>query len=301
MTRDYDRDHDTPEAVALDRFWDRLLAGDAAPPPDVAPADTATIRAFHARVPHHDPDPRFVARLEARLMDHAATGIGTAPPFSVLSSANGHGPQPIKATAPLPRALSQGRWLMAQAATAALLVLTLVGSFLVLGPGLPGRHTAAPAILPAIGETPSTSAALGSPAEFVWAAAGGHPGPRFGELGQPAIDGQGTLWVTDGDNSRFLLYTPDGTFRQAWGTRGRGDGEFNFQTSGGTGFGAVAFDHDGNIYVADTGNARIQKFGPDRRFITSWAAPDQVRNRGVSPWASPLLTTAGSTSATTRA
>ena len=40
--------------------------------------------------------------------------------------------------------------------------------------------------------------------------------------------------------------------------------------AGGEGYGGVAFDPAGNIYVADAGNGRIQKFGPDRAYLTSW-------------------------------
>ena len=38
-----------------------------------------------------------------------------------------------------------------------------------------------------------------------------------------------------------------------WGTNGNGDGQFIYPTG-------VAVDSSGNVYVADTGNHRIQKF-----------------------------------------
>jgi sugar lactone lactonase YvrE len=58
---------------------------------------------------------------------------------------------------------------------------------------------------------------------------------------------------------------------EAWGAHGNGEGLFNFQCDG-SAHGALAFDAAGNIYVADSGNQRIQKFAPDRTFLTSWGS-----------------------------
>ena len=55
------------------------------------------------------------------------------------------------------------------------------------------------------------------------------------------------------------------TFGGAWGTTGSGAGQF--QSLDG-----VAVDQAGNVYVADTGNARIQKFTADGAFLTQWGA-----------------------------
>ena len=48
-------------------------------------------------------------------------------------------------------------------------------------------------------------------------------------------------------------------FVKEWGTAGSGDGQFNSP------FG-VAVDSNGDVYVADTGNHRIQKFKNNVRF-----------------------------------
>ena len=42
--------------------------------------------------------------------------------------------------------------------------------------------------------------------------------------------------------------------------------------SDGSNFGDVAFEPDGTFYVADVGNHRIQKFDPQRRFISAWGS-----------------------------
>jgi DNA-binding beta-propeller fold protein YncE len=44
------------------------------------------------------------------------------------------------------------------------------------------------------------------------------------------------------------------SFITKWGSKGEGDGQF-FSPR------AVALDSSGNVYVADTNNNRIQKFG----------------------------------------
>jgi DNA-binding beta-propeller fold protein YncE len=88
-----------------------------------------------------------------------------------------------------------------------------------------------------------------------------------------AIDPRGNLWVVDGGNDRFLIFAPDGTFLETWGTSGAADGEFNFfSASHDWGRGDIAFDAAGNFYVADTGNHRVQKFAPDRSFLLAWGS-----------------------------
>jgi DNA-binding beta-propeller fold protein YncE len=90
-----------------------------------------------------------------------------------------------------------------------------------------------------------------------------------------AVDPQGNLWVPDSLNGWIVIFSPEGVVLETWGARGSKDGEFEFQCHGEAG-GDVAFDAAGNIYVADAGNGRIQKFGPDRTFLTSWPSEGRV-------------------------
>jgi DNA-binding beta-propeller fold protein YncE len=184
---------------------------------------------------------------------------------------------------PQPLPMSGRRRALGQLATAALLLLTLVAGFLAFGSGRPEPQLESPAFLPAISGTPaSPETGATSIAELVWQAKGG-PDLPFRELGQPAVDPEGKLWVPDASYGQFLIFAPDGTFLEAWGTPGSGEGEFNFASAehGGFGYGGVAFDATGTFYVVDTGNYRIQKFGPDREFITAWGSegsgPGQFR------------------------
>jgi hypothetical protein len=49
-----------------------------------------------------------------------------------------------------------------------------------------------------------------------------------------------------------------------FGGAGTGDGQFNFDSTG------IAIDSSGNVYVADGGNNRIQKFDSSGTYITQW-------------------------------
>jgi DNA-binding beta-propeller fold protein YncE len=127
----------------------------------------------------------------------------------------------------------------------------------------------APASAVAVAATPAAPESVAAPVvEFLWEADGKPAAPLILPAGA-AVDPRGNLWVTDGFNGWFTIFSPDGAFLETWGSRGGGDGEFELQCWG-EGYGGVAFDAAGNIYVADAGNGRIQKFGPDRTFLTSW-------------------------------
>ena len=56
---------------------------------------------------------------------------------------------------------------------------------------------------------------------------------------------------------------PCGTFLTTWGSLGSGPGQFR-------GADGVAVDRNGNVFVADTDNERIQKFDNGGTFLTTW-------------------------------
>src|SRR5438128_2424564 len=59
---------------------------------------------------------------------------------------------------------------------------------------------------------------------------------------------------------------PCGAFLLKWGVKsGTSNGQFNFPSG-------VATDANGNVYVADTGNSRIQKFDASGAFLTTWGS-----------------------------
>jgi sugar lactone lactonase YvrE/4-amino-4-deoxy-L-arabinose transferase-like glycosyltransferase len=53
-----------------------------------------------------------------------------------------------------------------------------------------------------------------------------------------------------------------------WGGMGEGEGEFNEPRD-------IAVDSEGNVYVADTGNRRVQKFDAEGNFIASWGGAEE--------------------------
>jgi DNA-binding beta-propeller fold protein YncE len=124
--------------------------------------------------------------------------------------------------------------------------------------------------IPAPWVTPGATPPVG-PVEFLWQSRG-TPDDPMARSGLIAVAPDGTIWVPDSESDRIRIFSQDGTLLDVWGSPGTGEGEFDFgfATIFGYGPGAIAFDAAGNVYVADTGNHRIQKFGPDRRFLTAW-------------------------------
>ena len=105
----------------------------------------------------------------------------------------------------------------------------------------------------------------------VLSASGGRPIAQFGSEGSGpgqfrypmgmALDAKGNLYVADTENHRIQKLSPSGQFLQQWGNTGPfgtellpGDKPGQFSSPSG-----VALDAKGNLYVADTGNHRIQK------------------------------------------
>ena len=92
-----------------------------------------------------------------------------------------------------------------------------------------------------------------------------------------AIAPDGTLYVADSRNHRIQHLTTSGEVLQAWGTYAdatKGDapgGTFNEPWG-------VAVDSQGNVYVADTWNYRIQKFTTDGQFIKMWGSFGQAES-----------------------
>jgi hypothetical protein len=115
-----------------------------------------------------------------------------------------------------------------------------------------------------------------------WGSAGSGDG-QFAGPGGIAIGAGGTVYVADSGNFRVQAFAADGRFLGKWGSEGRGNGQFGSEPGGGIdadenkiGPTDLGTDAAGNVYVLDTSNFRVQRFGPDGRFLGKWG--DGVRD-----------------------
>jgi len=95
-----------------------------------------------------------------------------------------------------------------------------------------------------------------------------------------AFDSADDTFISDGYiNSRVAKVDKDGNWIKSWGDRGDGPGQFNTPHS-------IATDNNGNVYVADRGNHRIQVFDSDGNFKRQ-----MVIDVPVPPGAKPAIGT----------
>ena len=79
-----------------------------------------------------------------------------------------------------------------------------------------------------------------------------------------AVADNGSFYISDGyDNSRIIKFSKEGDYLFEWGIFGKKEGEFNVPHG-------IDLDANGNVYVADRENNRIQKFNEKGKFITQW-------------------------------
>jgi hypothetical protein len=102
--------------------------------------------------------------------------------------------------------------------------------------------------------------------------AGAGPFVTFNRETDIAWDPAGNSFVSDGyGNKRVVKFDKDGNFVKAFGSRGHGPGQFEDVHT-------IQVDHQGNVYVGDRSNKRIQVFDNDGTFKTMYI------NVGA-PWA----------------
>jgi sugar lactone lactonase YvrE len=92
----------------------------------------------------------------------------------------------------------------------------------------------------------------------------GVAGEKIGQLSSPrgiALSPDGKfVYVCSLNSSTIGKFKPDGEFVSGWGGKGKTNGLFN-EPSG------MSTDKDGNVFVADAWNGRIQKFDPKGKFL----------------------------------
>ena len=144
----------------------------------------------------------------------------------------------------------------------------------------------APAKLWKKGENCGVEAASG---KCGWSAGETEAGEKYVELqiprGVASDPATGNLYIADQDNQRIVELSAWGEFVKAWGW-GVQDGKAELETCtaesgcdrgiGGSGAGqlstpqGVAVDSEGNVYVVDFGNHRVQKFDPAGHFLLTF-------------------------------
>ena len=125
------------------------------------------------------------------------------------------------------------------------------------GPGVPASGG-----MPAGGAAPEAGRGGGPGGGRGNAAPGsGINGDSFSQPSDVAWDRAGNIYVADGygANNRIAKFTKEGNFVKSWGRTGSEPGQFN-KIRG------MASDAQGNLYVADAGNKRIQVFVGDGTF-----------------------------------
>ena len=84
----------------------------------------------------------------------------------------------------------------------------------------------------------------------------------FNGVSDVAVAENGDLLISDGEgaNARVVKFSKDGKYMMTWGTKGADPGQFETPHN-------IAIDPNGNIWVADRGNKRVQEFDKDGKFL----------------------------------
>ena len=127
-------------------------------------------------------------------------------------------------------------------------------------------------------DSPPSSADLPEGLEWVRSIYGYGPSESEQLVGpnDAAVAGDGTIWVTDGQRSRILAFSPDGTYQSQIyvGRDVRGPGGLYRPD-------AIDISESGEVYIADYGNQRISVFSQDNEFLREWGIqlPQEVAVR----------------------
>lgn len=91
-----------------------------------------------------------------------------------------------------------------------------------------------------------------------------------------AVLPDGSFYISDGyKNTRVMKFSASGQFLHQWGGKGAKRGEFNLPHG-------LALDGQGNVYVCDRENHRIQVFDADGKTLHVWSGPEIGKPYGIA-------------------
>jgi peptidylamidoglycolate lyase len=106
----------------------------------------------------------------------------------------------------------------------------------------------------------------------------GVPGKDHAHFNLPtdvAVLRDSSFYVSDGyKNTRVMKFSAEGQFEFEWGSKGKGNGEFNLPHG-------IAVDGQGRVIVCDRENERLQLFDAKGGFLEAWKGPQIGKPYGV--------------------
>ncbi len=115
-----------------------------------------------------------------------------------------------------------------------------------------------------------------------WGSFGEAPG-QFSEPWGVAVDGEDNVYVADTWNHRIQKFTKDGEFITYWGVFQDTQGELTEPLGAFYGPRDIAIDAEGNLYVTDTGNKRVQKFDSQGNPLGQWGGVGSEPGQFLEP------------------